>query len=203
MDMMRPNRTAAPPSSPARDGTRLGRGRPPAPDAVLLCAWRKGSAAAGERLVRRHLDAVRSYVAHRVPGAADDLVQATFLAAVSTDGYRGAGSYRNYLLGIARHQVCRHFRSCRRDRLVLDASPLGVEDPATVTIDLAPQQRRLREVVARLSDDLRTALTLHYWHHLTTGQLAVALRIPRGTAKSRLRRGREALREQLGLGSAR
>ncbi|MCA9711067.1 MAG: sigma-70 family RNA polymerase sigma factor, partial [Myxococcales bacterium] len=44
---------------------------------------------------------------------------------------------------------------------------------------------------------LQVVLELHYWEQCSVAEIASALEIPQGTVKSRLRRGREALREVL------
>ncbi len=41
-------------------------------------------------------------------------------------------------------------------------------------------------------------LELHYWEELTVAQIAAIIEIPVGTAKTRIRRARQLLREQIG-----
>ena len=43
----------------------------------------------------------------------------------------------------------------------------------------------------------REIFLLHYWEEMTTVEIAAVLGTPEGTVKTRLRRGREALRQQL------
>ncbi|MEM6992575.1 MAG: RNA polymerase sigma factor [Myxococcota bacterium] len=177
--------------------SRKPQSRPPA-DALLLSAWRSGDARAGDLLLRRHVCAVRRFVERRVPSAADDLVQATLLAAAQRKhAFRGTGSFRGYLLGVARHQVSRHLRSRRRDRLVLcgnahDRTPTS-DSSAREVIAADERRRQLRRALATMPDAQRELLTMHYWGELTTAEVALLLRIPRGTAKSRLRNAKEAL----------
>ena len=51
--------------------------------------------------------------------------------------------------------------------------------------------------LARLSDDHRLSLALHYWHGLSYEQIAAFLDIPIGTVMSRLHRARTQLRERM------
>lgn len=172
--------------------------------ASLQLAWRRGDSTAANRLLRSQIPAIRRYFERRAPEAVDDLVQATLLAAVANkEGAASATCFRSYLFGIARHQVFRHLRSRRRDRLVLGTPPcahhaVSIDGPAERLIE----QRTQAQVAAalnRISDDLRHAVQLHYYDELSTAELAQSLRIPRGTAKSRLRRAREALQTELGV----
>jgi len=45
--------------------------------------------------------------------------------------------------------------------------------------------------------DLQVALELYYWEQLDGAELAEVLGIPEGTARSRLRRAREAIAEKI------
>jgi RNA polymerase sigma-70 factor (ECF subfamily) len=58
-------------------------------------------------------------------------------------------------------------------------------------------QAQLLEAVERLSDDHRDAVVCRYFLDLSEEETAAALRIRRGTVKSRLARALERLREEL------
>jgi len=55
----------------------------------------------------------------------------------------------------------------------------------------------LAEALSRLDIAKRTILSLYYFERLSVGEVAVALRIPAGTVKSRLSTARNALRQLL------
>lgn len=57
-----------------------------------------------------------------------------------------------------------------------------VEDPA------------LAEALARLDDGLRLPLVLHYMEEMSVAEVAQAMRLPQGTIKNRLQRGRRRLK---------
>ncbi len=56
---------------------------------------------------------------------------------------------------------------------------------------------RLHEALLSLDEKLRIPLVLHYMEGYPICDVAAALRIPQGTVKTRLRRGREELRKTL------
>ena len=102
-------------------------------DAELLRAWRAGDATAGAALYDRTFPLVNRFFRCKVDDEiAVDLIQATFLAAVeSLERFRGASSFRAFLLGIARHELLDHYRSKARDRSVpIDELTLEDLDPS-------------------------------------------------------------------------
>ena len=168
-------------------------------DAELLAAWRAGDATAGQRLFDRYFDPLYRFFRHRTRDGAQDLVQRTFLACLEgLETFRGEGSFRGWLYGIARKQLLRHWRERRREER-LDFGSVSLADLETPSRVLggAEEQRLLLEALRRLPLDLQIAVGLHYWERLSGPEIAQALEIPQGTVRSRLRRARERLREQL------
>ena len=112
-----------------------------------------------------------------------------------------------WLLGIATN-VCRNEqRSLARHRAALSRLP-----PAESTSEFADDilgrledERRMREVltiVSRLPRREQDALALCIWAGLSYEEAAAALRIPVGTVRSRLARGRRRLRREIAKGRA-
>lgn len=174
-------------------------------DTELVAAWRGGDARAGEQLIQRHFDAVERFFRTKAAGEADELVQQTFLrCAEGRDRFRGEGSFKAFLFGIARNVLLEHVRAKARERRMVDVD-LGV----TSIRDLAPglstaawrhrEQRRLIETLQTLPVELQMLLELAYWEELSEAELAAVLEIPRGTVKSRLFRARALLREGMAL----
>ena len=94
-----------------------------ATDAELLAAWRGGDADAGEILFDRHFAAVTRFFRHKAGDRLDDLVQTTFMTLLeSPDGFRGEGSFRAYLLGVAYNVLRRHsgLDGCQPVRQAMD-----------------------------------------------------------------------------------
>lgn len=167
----------------------------PSPDMALLERWRGGDLAAGNELFERHFDAVYRFFAHKVPEHANDLVQQTFLGCVEgRDRFRGASSFRTFLFAVARYQLLAHFRVTKRRAIDTSATSLADVAPSPSTaLRRRFEHRLLLEALRTLPLDLQIALELHYWEELTAREIAEVLAVPEGTAKSRLRRARDAL----------
>lgn len=170
-------------------------------DAQLVAAWRQGDASAGERLIERHLEAVHRFFSNKVRGSADDLVQKTFLACVeSMEGFEGRSSFRSFLFAIARHVLYRHYRDGDDafDPLTVSAASGMANEPTAADRLATHEEMRLLLLALRsLPLQLQTMLELAYWEGLADRELAEVLQIPAGTVKSRLRKARQLLDEQL------
>ncbi len=171
-------------------------------DEELLKAWRGGDRQAGTRLFRRHYDVVVRFFINKV-GAEEqaDLIQRTFLACVEgRERVRGGSRFRNYLLGIAFRQLYKHYERRRGERARLDFGTVTVKDLDPSPSQLAAkkdEQRLLLAALRRIPVAYQVALELSYWEGYTAAQLAEVLEIPVGTAKTRIRRGRQLVQEQL------
>jgi len=166
-----------------------------------LQAWCAGNAKAGEELFERHFDAVMRFFRNKVDEGLDDLVQATFLGCLeSRDRYRGDASFRTFLFAVAHNVLRNHFRSRRKDARVVDFSvdsAFGlVPSPSAVVCQHRLGQQVL-EALRRIPMQYQIALELHYWEDLSASELAAVEKIPIGTAKTRLKRGKELLIEAL------
>ena len=64
--------------------------------------------------------------------------------------------------------------------------------------NLSTEKIELMDAVSRLPEDLRKVITLKYFGGYTTQEIADMLKIPTGTAASRIRRAIEQLRHELG-----
>ena len=109
---------------------------------------------------------------------------------------------------ITRNLLVDHFRKKKQDRMTdsLDAAPSEHEDamPLSEQIeDKAPppdsrvQSRETREMVhsalQKLSPDLREAVILRDLQDMDYREIATVLKVPEGTVKSRINRGRAEL----------
>lgn len=164
-------------------------------------AWRAGDAAAGERLVQRHLESIHRFFSNKVRGSVDDLVQKTFLACVeSVEGFEGRSSFRSYLFAIARNVLYRHYRDGdeRLDPLTVSAAATMADQRSVADrVATREEQRLLLLALRNLPLELQTMLELAYWEGLADRELAEVLQIPVGTVKSRLRKARSLLDQEL------
>jgi RNA polymerase sigma factor (sigma-70 family) len=169
-------------------------------DEELLEAWRNGDAAAGESLFDRHFASVSRFFRNKVGTGLDDLVQATFMRLVeSRERFRGDGSFRSYLFGVAYNVLRRHYRDRQRDDRIdfgvtsVHATGVG----PSVILDADREHRRLLEGLRRIPIEHQTLLELYYWESLSAAAIASVLEVPEGTIRTRLRRAKSLLEEQL------
>jgi len=135
----------------------------------------------------------------RDPHDADDLLQATFLAAAkSAARFDSRGSCRPWLIGIAATLIRRRRRTFAR--LVGLLSAFGsiqqrVADPRPALQARADVERAL----AALSEAKRLTLLMAEVEGLSCTEIAQALEIPIGTVWTRLHAARRELREALAV----
>jgi RNA polymerase sigma-70 factor (ECF subfamily) len=131
---------------------------------------------------------------------AEELVQETLLAAFDAlPQYRGEGSVRAFLFGIARRLCGRHteLRARRTERLRLvhdtgrgvDAGELALERERAV---------RARAALAKLKPSEREAVVLRYEAELSFREVAAACGVDEAAARKRVSRALSRLREDLG-----
>jgi RNA polymerase sigma factor (sigma-70 family) len=173
-------------------------------------AWDMTSPEDFEAVFREHFAQVHRFIARRVgKGLAEDLAAEVFATAYRRRAaYQPErGSLRSWLYGIAANVVRRYWRD-EQQLLELDArvartwlGPLPVAqfadaaDERVIAATLAP---RIAGALAALNREQREVLLLHAWADLSHEEIAGALGIAQGTARSRLSRARAALRAQLG-----
>lgn len=154
-----------------------------------------------DALFTRHAQAIHAFACARVgPVNAEDITAETFAAAFRSRANFDprATSARPWLYGIAANTLRRHHeheaRWLRRQHEHSEARV--VDDPAASDdrLDAARLAPRLTAALATLSLGERDVLLLHVLSELTHQEIAQVLGIRRGTAKSRLSRGRARLR---------
>jgi len=171
-----------------------------------------GDAVAWEEIVQRYNRRIYN-ICYRFAGSADDaqdLTQEVFIKMYRTlnsyDMERGA--FMTWVTIITRNLLVDHFRKSKQDRVTdsIDAAPSEHEDATplsdkiqdrTPTPDASAQNRETRETVHRalqkLSPDLREAVILRDLQDMDYREIATVLRVPEGTVKSRINRGRTEL----------
>ena len=134
-------------------------------------------------LYQKHGGEVFGYLARRCPdGAADDLLQETFLQVVRQPARLAAVTTpRAWLFGIARNLLARHFRE-RSEAKLLNAK-LSRDAMAA---DADPRLSAMREAIGRLPTELRETLELRLEQELSYEEIAVALGLHVGTVRSRI-----------------
>ena len=167
----------------------------------LLQRWRDGDADAGEQLLGRYFVGVRKFFAARLTADCDELAQRTFLAFIaSRDQLRDDEAMRAYLFGIARKQLARYLMEKDRAAQHVPLSQVSFLERATSlsgAFDRAEQQRIVSEAISGISAEVRQPVELFYLYGYKVTEIAESLEMPVGTVKSRLHRGRAALKVAL------
>jgi RNA polymerase sigma-70 factor, ECF subfamily len=180
--------------------------------AMLVRRCVAGEAAAWEEIVQRYHRRIYN-ICYRFSGSPDqaqDLTQEVFIkmygSLKSYDVQRAA--FMTWVTTITRNLLVDYFRKSKQDRVTdsLDAAPSEHEDamPLSERIpdkslppDARVQSRETKEAVHRalqkLSPDLREAVILRDLQDMDYREIATVLRVPEGTVKSRINRGRAEL----------
>ena len=157
-------------------------------------------------LYDRYATQLYHYAYRRVgPEAAEDVVADTFLVA-----FQRRGRYDlerpdalPWLFGIVSKEISRRRRSEQARyramaRAFADPSVDVLAERVTAQVTAEALRGQLASALAALSTGDRDALLLVAWGGLTYDEVALALRIPVGTVRSRLNRARRKTREALG-----
>jgi RNA polymerase sigma-70 factor, ECF subfamily len=167
---------------------------------VQRCA--EGDESAWEELVRTHTRRVYA-LCYRFSGKdaeAQDLAQEVFLRVFRTlKSFRASeGSFVVWLSRVTRNLLIDHYRRSRQER-VTDTieDQVLVSEETTAAPDRVLAGRETSEILQRglqkLSPDLREAVILRDLQDMEYREIAQVLRIPEGTVKSRINRGRAEL----------
>ncbi len=124
---------------------------------------------------------------------ADEAVQETLLRAHRAMAtYRGEGSVKAWLCGIARHVCARTLETRRRGRELLEIVP--VEDEARDVFAARRRSRAIRDALDQLKPTEREALVLRYVADLSHREIAAACNLDEPTARKRISRALARLR---------
>jgi RNA polymerase sigma-70 factor, ECF subfamily len=127
---------------------------------------------------------------------ADEATQETLLRAHrAMASYRGEGSVKAWLCGIARH-VCAHALETRRKgRELLEIVPTSGE--AVDGFAMRRRARAVRDALATLKPSEREALVLRFVADLSHREIATALNLDEATARKRISRALGRLRTSM------
>ncbi|MEM6991832.1 MAG: sigma-70 family RNA polymerase sigma factor [Myxococcota bacterium] len=172
-----------------------------ATDLELVDRWRGGDAAAAEELTARYYRSVLRFFELKLPRAAQDLTQQVFLACIEgQQRYRGTGTFKAYLFGIARHVLLEQIRRAegKLTRFDEDDDAPDVTGLSTLIARRQEQQLVLQALVAVDADAL-VEIQLYYWEGLGTREIGEILALPPSTVTTHLARSRARLRRELEL----
>ncbi len=164
-------------------------------DELLVMAAQERQSQAMDYLVKRWYRRLWQYV-RRLTGRTDatwDVTQEVWLAITRSIGRLDDPSmFRRWAFRIATNKSVDWVRSRRRKML-----PLAEETPERPSQDSEDSSERIRAAMAMLPAEKRAILALKYMEDFGVREIAQILKIPEGTAKSRLFSARESLRQIL------
>lgn len=179
----------------------------------LLQELREGSEQAFAYLISLYQRPVYNFVFRLLedPGDAPDVTQEVFLKVFRNIGeFRGECSLKTWIYRIAVNEASnlrRWFSRHRRHELSLDETDGGgpsyasvLADPHENQYEQVLRQERMRAVEKALSqvkESFRAAVVLRDIEGLSYDEIAEILRVSLGTVKSRILRGRGALKHKL------
>lgn len=174
-------------------------------DAKLVERCLAGDDSAWEELVKTHTRRVYS-ICYRFTGAdgeAQDITQEVFLRIFQTlKSFRaGEGSFTVWLTRLTRNLLIDHYRRGKMQRMSdsLDDQLPVLEERSSHSSRadalLAGRQASeiLQAALQKLSPELRETVVLRDLEEMDYREIAAVLRVPEGTVKSRLNRGRAEL----------
>jgi RNA polymerase sigma-70 factor (ECF subfamily) len=167
-----------------------------------------GDQLAWEAIVRQYRRKVFN-VAYKFVGRhdeAEDLTQDIFLKVFkSLDTFDRRANFQTWLISVSRNLCIDHYRSVRKERETIDrdvdsteVTPPSVGTPSQIAaLEQRDRVELLREAMAALPATLRTAVLMRDIQECSYHEIARALKLPEGTVKSRINRGRTELARQI------
>lgn len=172
-------------------------------DAQLVQDAQAGDLEAFDMLYKTHQPRIYHTILSRAhPDDVDDLVQMTFLRAFEYLAlFRGESAFSTWLTRIALN-VCNtqwRVRSMQRSRHVcVDmAEPIADAETPEMGFQRAEHQALVRDVIAHMPEKYRRAIWLHYVLDHSYEDITKILKVPIGTVKTWLNRGRQELKQRL------
>jgi len=180
-------------------------------DPEIIERARVGDPFAWEKLVVRHTKRIYN-LCYRFVGRADqaeDLTQEVFIKVFRNLGnYKPeSGNFLTWLISVSRNLLIDHYRQSKDERVtistegdeefsLLETIPASLPSPEA-EVDRLEKVALLKKGLSRLSPELREAVILRDIEELSYQEIGNILRIPDGTVKSRINRGRVELAKYL------
>ena len=180
-------------------------------DQDLICQCLAGQTEAFGQLVVRYQNRLYHTLLSMLGSSDDarDVAQESFvLAFQKLSSFRGDSAFYSWLFRIAVNASVSYRRKNRRVMASIDqAREVSGTEPADGRFDTAPShtleskenQQVVRDALAELSEEYRTALVLKEIEGMKYEEIAHTIGCPIGTVRSRIHRARAELRDKLQL----
>jgi RNA polymerase sigma factor (sigma-70 family) len=178
------------------------------PDVEIIEQARRGDPLAWEKIVQRHTRRVYNLCYRFVgrPDQAEDLTQDAFIKIFKNLGNYNplSGNFITWLISVTRNLLIDHYRQTKIERMtvsmdepleegedfsLMDALPDDQPNPQ-VAFEKKERVAMLQYSLNLLSPELREAVILRDLEDLSYQEIGNLLKIPDGTVKSRINRGR-------------
>jgi RNA polymerase sigma-70 factor, ECF subfamily len=167
----------------------------------------QGDQAAWDEIVRLHWRKVFN-IAYKFVGRhdeAEDLTQDVFLKIFkSLDTFDRRANFQTWLISVSRNLCIDHYRSVRKERETIDRKQDAGEvsarsaDPGPIAaLEQRDRVAMLRKALSVLPPTLRQAVVMRDLQELSYQEIAHKLKLPEGTVKSRINRGRSELAREI------
>ena len=131
---------------------------------------------------------------------ADDLIQDTLVRALAKQHlYQDGTNLRAWLFTLMHNQYVNNARRNIREDNSLDVDTVAAHLVAVTDPTASRQLRELDEAIGKLAMEQRQVILLIGLEGMSYEETAAILNVPIGTVRSRLSRGREALRRLMGM----
>lgn len=178
-------------------------------DTELIAECLQGRTDAFGQLVTRYQERLFGTLVTMLGSAEDarDVAQDAFVQAYQKlDSFRGQSAFYSWLFRIALNSSVDHHRRQRRPTMSIDAAreqtgaeptDLHPETSPSFGIERTERQTLVQTALGKLSPEYREVLVLKEMEDLKYEEIAVLVKIPVGTVRSRIHRGRAELKEIL------
>lgn len=182
-------------------------------DADIIEQARKGDPLAWEKLVVRHTKRIYN-LCFRFVGRVDqaeDLTQDVFIKVFrNLSSYKAeSGQFVTWMMSVGRNLLIDHYRQSKDERVTVSVT--AEEDGELSILDTLPANQPgadaemereemavlLRRALDRLPPQLKEAVILRDLEELSYEEIEEILKVPEGTVKSRINRGRVELAKSL------
>ena len=178
-------------------------------DEILIKKFQDGDVGAYNQLVFRFKDRLLNFIYRFVNDLdlAEDLVQDTLLKLYThKDSYREIAKFSTWLYTIAANLARTELRKKKR-RKTFSVTELSREDREFIiaSSDVDPSQdfssqnfeKSVQRALAELPNDFKTIIILRDIQELSYDEISKIVKVPLGTVKSRINRGRVKLQQLL------
>jgi RNA polymerase sigma-70 factor (ECF subfamily) len=178
-------------------------------DEKLIEQFQQGNIYAFEEIVRRYKDQLINFAYRYLNDFddAEDVVQETFMRVFrKKKAYKNVAKFSTWIYTITGNLAKTELRR-RRRRKILSLSNLGYEDKdfelkdikkgPEESVDELIQDGVIQQAINSLPEKFREVIIFRDIQELSYEEISTILKIPLGTVKSRVNRGRLKLREKL------